>query len=148
MLLESLVKATMELQGFRVMAVTGDAGGLVAELVPDLRFSPRCGQCGAPGRYRDTRGTRRFRHVPLWGIADPLNIERGRILQRHALVERRQEEVDLQERRVLQHAETPLIRIGRILVVLSCDANSSSSASSRSAWTAVRSSTAIKLLIN
>ena len=25
MLLESLVKATMELQGFRVMAVTGDA---------------------------------------------------------------------------------------------------------------------------
>ena len=30
MLLESLVKATMELQGFRVMAVTGDAGGLVA----------------------------------------------------------------------------------------------------------------------
>ena len=43
MLLESLVKATMELQGFRVMAVTGDAGGLVAELVPDLRFSPRCG---------------------------------------------------------------------------------------------------------
>ena len=112
MLLESLVKATMELQGFRVMAVTGDAGGLVAELVPDLRFSPRCGQCGAPGRYRDTRGTRRFRHVPLWGIADPLNIERGRILQRHALVERRQEEVDLQERHVLQHAETPLIRIG------------------------------------
>ena len=69
MLLESLVKATMELQGFRVMAVTGDAGGLVAELVPDLRFSPRCGQCGAPGRYRDTRGPRRFRHVPLWGIA-------------------------------------------------------------------------------
>ena len=40
MLLESLVKATMELQEFRVMAVTGDAGGLVAELVPDLRFSP------------------------------------------------------------------------------------------------------------
>ena len=69
MLLESLVKATVELQGFRVMAVTGDAGGLVAELVPDLRFSPRCGQCGAPGQYRDTRRTRRFRHVPLWGIA-------------------------------------------------------------------------------
>ena len=33
MLLESLVKATMEWQGFRVMAVTGDVGGLVAELV-------------------------------------------------------------------------------------------------------------------
>ena len=34
MLLESLVKATVELQGFRVVTVTGDAGGLVAELVP------------------------------------------------------------------------------------------------------------------
>ena len=79
MLLESLVKATMELQGFRVMAVTGDAGGLVAELVPDLRFSPRCGQCGAPGRYRDTRGTRRFRHVPLWGIAVALRYAPRRV---------------------------------------------------------------------
>ena len=27
MLLESLVKATVELQGFRVVTVTGDAGG-------------------------------------------------------------------------------------------------------------------------
>ena len=79
MLLESLVKATMELQGFRVMAVTGDAGGLVAELVPDLRFSPRCGQCGAPGRYRDTRGTRRFRHVPLWRIAVALRYAPRRV---------------------------------------------------------------------
>ena len=79
MLLESLVKATMEWQGFRVMAVTGDAGGLVAELVPDLRFSPRCGQCGAPGRYRDTRGTRRFRHVPLWGIAVALRYAPRRV---------------------------------------------------------------------
>ena len=70
MLLESLVKATVELQGFRVLAVTGDAGGLVAELVPDLRFAPRCGQC------RDTRGTRRFRHVPLWGIAVALRYAR------------------------------------------------------------------------
>ena len=43
MLLESLVKATVALQGFRVVTVTGDAGGLVAELAPDLRFLPRCG---------------------------------------------------------------------------------------------------------
>ena len=79
MLLESRVKATVELQGFRVMAVTGDAGGLVAELVPDLRFSPRCGQCGAPGQYRDTRRTRRFRHVPLWGIAVALRYAPRRV---------------------------------------------------------------------
>ena len=68
MLLESLVKATVELQGVRVVTVTGDAGGLVAELAPDRRFVPRCGQCGTRGAYRDTRPVRRFRHVPLWGI--------------------------------------------------------------------------------
>ncbi len=68
MLLESLVKATVELQGFRVVTVTGDTGGLVAELAPDLRFVPRCGQCRTRGSYRDTRPARRFRHVPLWGI--------------------------------------------------------------------------------
>ena len=68
MLLESLVKATVELQGFRVVTVTGDARGLVAELAPDLRYAPRCGQCGDRGGYRDTRRVRHFRHVPLWGI--------------------------------------------------------------------------------
>ena len=68
MLPESLVKATLEFQGFRVVAVTGDAGGLVAQLARDLRFSPRCAQCRARGSYRDTRPARRFRHVPLWVI--------------------------------------------------------------------------------
>ena len=43
MLLESLVKATVELQGFRVARVTGDVAGLVAELVPDGRYAPRGG---------------------------------------------------------------------------------------------------------
>ncbi len=57
MLLESLVKATVGLQGFKVVTVTGDAGGLVAQLAPDLRFSPRCGQCRTRGSYRDTSGT-------------------------------------------------------------------------------------------
>ena len=68
MLVESLLKATVELQGFRVAEVTGGAQGLIAVLVPDLRFTARCGQCLKPARYRDRRPTRRFRHVPLWGI--------------------------------------------------------------------------------
>ena len=68
MLLESLVKATVELQGFRVVRVTGDVAGLAAELAPDGRYAPRCGQCEQRGRYRDTRWVRHFRHVPLWGI--------------------------------------------------------------------------------
>ena len=68
MLLESLVKATLEFQGFRVVTVTGEAGGLVAKLAPDRCFSPRCGQCGERGWYLDTRWAQHFRHVPLWGI--------------------------------------------------------------------------------
>jgi len=79
MLLESLVKATVELQGFRVVAVTGDTAGLAVELAPDLRFSPRCGRCGARGRYRDTRAVRHFRHVPLWGIPVELLYEPRRV---------------------------------------------------------------------
>ena len=50
MLVESLVKATVELQGFRVESVTGATSGLVAVVVADLRFSPRCGQCLEPAR--------------------------------------------------------------------------------------------------
>lgn len=68
MLLESLVKTTVELPGFRVVSVTGNLLGLVAELAPDARFTPRCGSCGGPALYRDTRRARRFRHVPMWGI--------------------------------------------------------------------------------
>ena len=68
MLLESLVKATVELQEFRVVTVMGEVGGLVAKLAPDRRFSPRCGQCGERGWYRDTRRARHLHHLPLRGI--------------------------------------------------------------------------------
>lgn len=68
MLVESLIKETVELQGFRVMAVRRVPDGLEAELAPDRRFAPRCGACGRLARYRDIRHARRFRHVPLWGI--------------------------------------------------------------------------------
>ena len=49
MLLESLVKATVELQGFRVLRVTGDVAGLTVELAVDGRYAPRCGQCQQRG---------------------------------------------------------------------------------------------------
>ena len=68
MLIESLVKATVELQGFRVVDVAGSAAGMVVRIVPDRRYTPRCGRCLEPAPYRDTRPTRRFRHVPTWGI--------------------------------------------------------------------------------
>ena len=69
MLVESLIRRTVELQGFRVVTVKETSQGLEAELAPDGRFEPRCGACGKPARYRDTRAVRRFRHVPLWGIS-------------------------------------------------------------------------------
>ena len=68
MLVESLVKATVELQGFRVESVTGATSGLVAVVVADLRFSPRCGQCLEPARYRDTRPVR------FGGFAEPRRV--------------------------------------------------------------------------
>jgi len=68
MRVESLIKKTVELQGFRVMTVKKVADGLEAELAPDGRYAPRCGACGHRARYRDSRPARRFRHVPLWGI--------------------------------------------------------------------------------
>ncbi len=68
MLVESLIKETVELQGFRVATVQETRDGLEAKLTLDKRYAPRCGRCGGRARYRDTRRVRRFRHVPLWGI--------------------------------------------------------------------------------
>ena len=68
MLIESLVKATVVLQGFRVLEVQADSGDLVAQLDVDARFAPRCGRCGQRARYRDRRELRLFRYVPLWGL--------------------------------------------------------------------------------
>ena len=83
MLVESLVKETVELQGFRVESVTGSAAGLVADLSPDGRFLPRCGRCGERAPYRDTRRERQFRHVPLWGIAVTLVYAPRRVSCKH-----------------------------------------------------------------
>lgn len=68
MLVESLIKETVQLQGFRVTTVEKVADGLEAQLAPDKRFAPRCGVCGQQAAYRDRRPLRWFRHVPLWGI--------------------------------------------------------------------------------
>jgi len=79
MLVASLVKGTLELQGFRVVSVTGDPVGLVVTIGPDRRYAPRCGRCREPAAYRDTRPVRRFRHVPMWGIPVQLRYEPRRV---------------------------------------------------------------------
>ena len=79
MLVESLVKKSVELQGFRVLTVT-KANGLEAELAPDGRYTPRCSGCG---RYRDTRAASRFRHVPPQGISEHLVYAPRRVICEH-----------------------------------------------------------------
>ncbi len=68
MLVESFIKETVELQGFRVVTAQKTGYGLEAELATDRLYAPRCAACGRPARYRDTRAVHRFRHVPLWEI--------------------------------------------------------------------------------
>jgi len=68
MLVERLIRETLEMQGFRIESVKKAGSELVVTIVPDLRYHPRCGVCNSPGDYRDTLSERRFRHVPLWAI--------------------------------------------------------------------------------
>ena len=68
MLVEQIIKQTVDLQGFRVDTVIKDPGGLIATIRPDTRHRIRCGTCGSPAVYRDMREVRFFRHVPLWNI--------------------------------------------------------------------------------
>ena len=68
MLVEQLIRATLEMQGFRIASVEKSSSELLVTIVADLRYHPRCGRCGNPSDYRDTQDSRRFRHVPLWGI--------------------------------------------------------------------------------
>ncbi len=68
MLVEQIIKQTVDLQGFRVHRVTKEPGGFIAEMQPDARYCIRCGSCGNPAKYRDSRDVRFFRHVPLWNI--------------------------------------------------------------------------------
>jgi len=68
MLVEQLIRETLDLQGVRIQSVVKAGSELIVTLMPDCRYHPRCGVCGSPGDYRDTLSERRFRHVPLWAI--------------------------------------------------------------------------------
>lgn len=68
MLVEQLIRETLELQGFRIESVEKKDSELLVTIAPDLRYHPCCGICGLSGDYRDTLAKRYFRHVPIWGI--------------------------------------------------------------------------------
>jgi len=83
MLIKSLIKDTLSLQGFRVELIDRYSFGISVKIVPDQRYKPRCGKCGCLGQYRDTRPQRQFKHVPLWGIAVVLIYSPRRVFCRH-----------------------------------------------------------------
>jgi transposase len=83
MLIRSLIKDTLSLQGFRVKLINRYNFGISIKIVPDQRYKPRCGQCGCLGQYRNTRAERHFKHVPLWGIPVMLNYSPRRVFCRH-----------------------------------------------------------------
>ncbi len=45
MLIRSLIKDTLSLQGFRVKLINRYNFGISIKIVPDQRYKPRCGQC-------------------------------------------------------------------------------------------------------
>ena len=55
MLIRSLIKDTLSMQGFRVELIDRYGFGISVKIVPDQRYKPRCGQCGCPGQYRDNK---------------------------------------------------------------------------------------------
>ena len=83
MQIKTLIKKTLTLQGFRIVSVSGCISGISIQIVPDRRFLPRCGRCSLPGKYRDTRPERMFKHVPLWGIPVTLHYSPRRVFCQH-----------------------------------------------------------------
>lgn len=69
-----LITETLSLQGFRIDSVMRHLLDIMIQIFPDRRFVSRCGRCGRPGKYRDTRPERNFRHAPLWGIPPYVSI--------------------------------------------------------------------------
>jgi transposase len=83
MQINKLIRETISLRGFRIHSVNGHAFGINIKIVADRRFLPRCGRCGLPGKYRDTRPERKFKHVPLWGIPVMLHYLPRRVMCHH-----------------------------------------------------------------
>lgn len=83
MLIRSLIKETLSLQGFRVDSIDRSNFGINMKIIPDRRYRPRCGKCGHTGKYRDTRPARQFKHVPLWGLPVFLSYSPRRVICKH-----------------------------------------------------------------
>jgi len=66
MLIATIIRQTVSLQGFKIKSVSqNDKSGITVELAADRRYRPRYGVCQGVGKYKDTRASRHFRHVPM-----------------------------------------------------------------------------------
>ena len=79
MLLRSIVRKTLGVKRHKVKSIKVEDGRFVIRL--DVRRGAKlpCGVCGTGGRVRDRLGTRRWRHVPLWGIPVVLEYAPARV---------------------------------------------------------------------
>ena len=79
MLIESMVRQTLGIKRHVVKNVFETEEGIEVEL--DIRRCWRqpCGTCGTLGRVRDRLQPRRWKHVPLWGIAVTLVFAPARV---------------------------------------------------------------------
>ena len=69
MLINTILKETLSLQGFRIISTSKIQDGIQIRLAPDLRYRPLCGRCKKQGQFRDIRPQRMFKHVPLWNLS-------------------------------------------------------------------------------
>ena len=79
MLIESIVRKTLGLKRHCVKKVTEQADHLIVHLIPDSRHRMICSCCGKKAPGYDTLKTRRWKHVPLWGIAVDLEYAPRRV---------------------------------------------------------------------
>lgn len=79
MLVESIVKWTLQCKSWCVKRVSGDREKLTAELAPRHRSRARCSGCGKRRPGYDTLSERTWRHVVLWGIPFELRYSPRRV---------------------------------------------------------------------
>lgn len=68
MLVESIIKKTLDLKFYCVKKVSLEAGMLVVEIGARQRSKPVCSLCGRKVPGYDVLGQRSWYHVPCWGI--------------------------------------------------------------------------------
>jgi transposase len=79
MLLKSIVRKTLGVKDHVVEKIREAEDGIVVEMERHMGRLLPCKRCGTRSRVRDRLATRRWRHVPLWGIPSFLEYAPARV---------------------------------------------------------------------